>query len=60
MNVYHDIIDWLGGLPYEVATSQETIDFCKERGFSQIKIYETGEGGNNIYLFEKNGHRNGS
>jgi 2-polyprenyl-3-methyl-5-hydroxy-6-metoxy-1,4-benzoquinol methylase len=51
MDVYHDIIDWLGGLPYEVATKEEVIDFCGRRGFALEKIGERPEGANNIYLF---------
>jgi SAM-dependent methyltransferase len=51
MNVYHDVIDWLGGLPYEVASKEEVLSFGKERGFTLEKIFETGEQGNNIYLF---------
>src|SRR5437588_6307310 len=31
MDVYHDIIDWLVGLPYEVASKEEIIAFCEQR-----------------------------
>jgi SAM-dependent methyltransferase len=55
MNVYHDVIDWLGGLPYEVASKEEVVSSCKDRGFTLEKIFETGEQGNNIYLFSLNG-----
>ena len=51
MNVYHDLLDWLGGLPYEVASKEEIVDFCTERGFVLEKITELPEGGNNVYLF---------
>jgi 2-polyprenyl-3-methyl-5-hydroxy-6-metoxy-1,4-benzoquinol methylase len=51
MDVYHDIIDWLGGLPYEVASKEEIVGFCGERGFVLEKIKELPEGGNNMYLF---------
>jgi 2-polyprenyl-6-hydroxyphenyl methylase/3-demethylubiquinone-9 3-methyltransferase len=53
MNVYRDVIDWLGGLPYEVASKEEVVSFCGERGFTIEKILETGEQGNNIYLFSR-------
>ena len=49
MDIYHDIKDWLGGLPYEVASKEEVVDFCRERGFLVEKISE-GEA-NTIYLF---------
>ncbi|HWN10328.1 MAG TPA: class I SAM-dependent methyltransferase [Pyrinomonadaceae bacterium] len=51
MDVYHDIVDWLGGLPYEVASSDEIVAFCTERGFVLEKLHELPEGGNNTYLF---------
>lgn len=54
MDTYHDIVDWLGGLPYEVASKEEVIAFLSERGFTLEKIKELGEGGNNMYLFAKN------
>jgi 2-polyprenyl-6-hydroxyphenyl methylase/3-demethylubiquinone-9 3-methyltransferase len=54
MNIYHDIIDWLGGLPYEVASRKEIEDFCNKRGL-QLKRTEDAqfEGGCSIYLFAK-------
>jgi SAM-dependent methyltransferase len=51
MDTYHDIIDWLGGLPYEVASEQEVTEFLTERGFALEKIELHPEGSNNIYLF---------
>lgn len=51
MDVYHDIVDWLGGLPYEVATKEEVVGFCAERGFVLEKVKEAPEGVNNVYLF---------
>ncbi|HEY6187402.1 MAG TPA: class I SAM-dependent methyltransferase [Pyrinomonadaceae bacterium] len=51
MDTYHDLIDWLGGLPYEVASTDEITGFCQERGFVLEKIDGAGEGGNAKYLF---------
>ncbi len=51
MDIYHDLLDWLGGLPYEVATKGEIIAFGKDRGFMLEKLEEFPEGANNIYLF---------
>jgi SAM-dependent methyltransferase len=53
MNQRHDIIDWLGGLPYEVASAEEVLAFCRERGFQLEKIRTANEGGNNIFLFSR-------
>ena len=41
MNVYHDIIDWLGGLPYEVANPEKVGAFMSERGFLQRESSST-------------------
>lgn len=51
MDVYHDIIDWLGGLPYEVATEEEITDFLAPRGFVKKKVLLYPERHCNIYLF---------
>lgn len=42
MNTYHDIVDWLGGLPYEVASADEILQYGLKKGFKLIKI-TTGE-----------------
>lgn len=38
MNRWHDIIDWVGGYPYEVATPDEIFEFYKAKGFSLTKL----------------------
>lgn len=53
MNVYYDILDWLGGLPYEVASPTEVIEFCQKFGFKLIKMKELSEGGCSQYLFQR-------
>lgn len=53
MDTYHDIIDWLGGLPYEVASEDEIVQFCANRGFILKRIKVLGEGGCNIYVFSR-------
>ncbi|CAN5258161.1 class I SAM-dependent methyltransferase [soil metagenome] len=53
MNRWYDIIDWVGGYPYEVATVDEIFDFYKERGFVLRKIKSGGVGlGCNEFVFE--------
>jgi len=51
MDTYYDVVDWLGGLPYEVASKEEVVAFFNERGFALEKLTELPEGGNNVYLF---------
>jgi 2-polyprenyl-6-hydroxyphenyl methylase/3-demethylubiquinone-9 3-methyltransferase len=38
MNRWRDIVDWVGGYPYEVATPEEIFDFYHSRGFTLRKL----------------------
>jgi 2-polyprenyl-3-methyl-5-hydroxy-6-metoxy-1,4-benzoquinol methylase len=38
MNRWRDIIDWVGGHPYEVARPEEIFDFYRTRGFTLTKL----------------------
>lgn len=52
MSHWHDIIDWVGGYPYEVAAPEEIFEFCRARGFTLTKIKCGGVGlGCNEYVF---------
>jgi 2-polyprenyl-6-hydroxyphenyl methylase/3-demethylubiquinone-9 3-methyltransferase len=54
MNRWHDIIDWVGGYPYEVATVDEIFEFYKQRGFRLTKINSGRVGlGCNEFVFER-------
>jgi 2-polyprenyl-3-methyl-5-hydroxy-6-metoxy-1,4-benzoquinol methylase len=54
MNRWHDIIDWVGGYPYEVATVDEIFGFYKARGFALTKLKSGGVGlGCNEFVFER-------
>jgi SAM-dependent methyltransferase len=56
MNRWHDIIDWVGGYPYEVATVDEVFDFYKAKGFTLTRLKSGGVGlGCNEFVFEKLG-----
>ena len=52
MNVYNDIVDWLGGLPHEVASQDEVVRAGQQRGLSLEKVRMKGEGGCSIYLLK--------
>jgi 2-polyprenyl-3-methyl-5-hydroxy-6-metoxy-1,4-benzoquinol methylase len=54
MTRYHDIVDWLGGLPYEVATIEELKNFLEERKFELVKFLERPESTCHRLLFRKN------
>ena len=52
MTRWRDIIDWVGGYPYEVATPDEIFDFYRTRGFSLTKLKCGGVGlGCNEFVF---------
>ena len=53
MNRWHDIIDWVGGYPYEFATPEQLFDFYRQRGFALTKMKCGGVGlGCNEMVFE--------
>ena len=55
MSRWHDIVDWVGGYPYEVARPEEVFNFCKERGFTLTRLRCGGVGlGCNEFVFAKN------
>lgn len=52
MHYLHDVKDWLGGYPYEVASPEEIRSWSKEGGFQVVKTIEVGrtESGCNEYV----------
>jgi 2-polyprenyl-6-hydroxyphenyl methylase/3-demethylubiquinone-9 3-methyltransferase len=42
MSFYRDIVDWIGGWPFEVASPEEVFQFCRDRGFSLIELKTVG------------------
>jgi len=54
MTKWRDIIDWVGGYPYEVSTPDQVFDFCKARGFRLTKLKCGNVGlGCNEFVFER-------
>ena len=54
MNRWYDMVDWVGGYPYEVATPDQIFDFYKSRGFVLTKLLCGGVGlGCNEFVFQK-------
>ncbi|MGH8195775.1 MAG: class I SAM-dependent methyltransferase [Woeseiaceae bacterium] len=51
MNIYHDVIDWLGGLPYETATEDEVVTHARKYDFVLERIKAQNEGGCSVYVF---------
>jgi hypothetical protein len=54
MSFWRDLIDWVGGYPFEVATPEQIFDFYRERGFLLTRLHTCGGGlGCNQFVFEK-------
>jgi 2-polyprenyl-3-methyl-5-hydroxy-6-metoxy-1,4-benzoquinol methylase len=54
MNYYTDIVDWVGGFPYEYASPDEIARFLEQRGFKLKKLINTrGFTGCNEFVFER-------
>lgn len=52
MSAWHDVIDWVGGLPFEVATPEAVFRFCRDRGFQLQELLTCGGGlGCNEFVF---------
>lgn len=54
MHVLTDIMDWIGGYPYEYATYEQIVRFYSERGFVASKVIPTEGIGNHQFSFVRN------
>ena len=53
MSPWRDVVDWVGGYPFEVARPEEIVDFFIARGFVLTKLKTCGGAlGCNEYVFE--------
>jgi 2-polyprenyl-3-methyl-5-hydroxy-6-metoxy-1,4-benzoquinol methylase len=53
MSPWHDVVDWVGGYPFEVATPEQIVDFAAARDLRLKRIRTCGGGhGCNEYLLE--------
>lgn len=54
MSLWIDIVDWVGGYPFEVASPNQIIDFYRRRGFCLDKLASCGRKlGCNQFVFTK-------
>lgn len=54
MSPYRDVVDWVGGYPFEVARPEEIFNFFHKRGYTLEKLFTAGGGhGCNQYVFQK-------
>jgi 2-polyprenyl-6-hydroxyphenyl methylase/3-demethylubiquinone-9 3-methyltransferase len=56
MSRWHDLVDWVGGYPFEVAKPEDIFNFCRGRGYTLRRLVTAGGGlANNQFVFERNG-----
>ncbi len=53
MSMRHDLVDWVGGYPFEVATPGYVFDFYRERGFELERLVTRTGLGCNEYVFRR-------
>jgi 2-polyprenyl-6-hydroxyphenyl methylase/3-demethylubiquinone-9 3-methyltransferase len=54
MSLWHDMVDWLGGYPFEVASPEAVFRFCAARGFELRELNTAGStGACNEFVFER-------
>jgi 2-polyprenyl-6-hydroxyphenyl methylase/3-demethylubiquinone-9 3-methyltransferase len=53
MSPLHDLVDWVGGYPFEVAKPEEIFHFYRDRGFSLINLKTIQNHGCNEFVFRK-------
>jgi 2-polyprenyl-6-hydroxyphenyl methylase/3-demethylubiquinone-9 3-methyltransferase len=42
MSPWHDVVDWVGGYPFEVSKPEEVFDFYRQRGFTLERLTTAG------------------
>ena len=53
MSAWHDVVDWVGGYPYEVAKPEEVFSFFYKRDFNLAEMRTTRFHGCNQFVFIK-------
>lgn len=54
MSYFRDLVDWLGGYPFEVAKPEQIIEFVQGNGFELLRLKTSGGGlGCNEFVFRK-------
>jgi 2-polyprenyl-3-methyl-5-hydroxy-6-metoxy-1,4-benzoquinol methylase len=55
MSVWYDLVDWVGGYPFETAKPEDVLHFCRKKGFDLVRLKTCGGGlGCNEYVFARN------
>ena len=55
MNHWREIVDWVGGYPFEVARPEDVLRFYRDRGFELVNLALARGHGCNEYVFRRSG-----
>lgn len=56
MHRWYDLVDWVGGWPFEVARPEEVLDFYRSRAFELVRLKTVlGNQGCNEFVFRQQG-----
>lgn len=53
MSVWHDLVDWVGGWPFEVARPEEVFRYARDRGFMLEEMTTSSGHGCNEFVFRR-------
>lgn len=53
MSWFRDLVDWVGGYPFEVARPEQIFDFCRARGFTLTRLKTVRGHGCNEFVFRR-------
>lgn len=53
MSAWHDVVDWIGGYPFEVATPERIFDFFRQKGYRLERLTTCIGSGCNQYVFSR-------
>jgi 2-polyprenyl-6-hydroxyphenyl methylase/3-demethylubiquinone-9 3-methyltransferase len=56
MSKWHDIVDWVGGYPFEVARPEQIVDHYTGHGLDLVNLATVGDSSAcNEFVFRRNG-----
>ncbi len=56
MSAWHDVVDWIGGYPFEFSKPEKVFDFYRERGYTLERLSTCAGGhGCNQFVFRRKG-----
>jgi 2-polyprenyl-6-hydroxyphenyl methylase/3-demethylubiquinone-9 3-methyltransferase len=53
MHAWYDLVDWVGGWPYQVAKPEEIFRFFRDQGYVMVELTTCQGHGCNEYVFRK-------